>query len=308
VSAATDPRPELRFGPYTVTIGNAGKLLFPHDGITKLDLVEHYRVVAPRMLPHAGGRPLSLQRFPDGIGAGGFFQKQASPHFPDWIDTVEVTKAGGTVTHVVASRAADLVFLADQAVIAFHGGLAPATHVDRPDRLVFDLDPSVDDFPAIRDGARMLREVLDDIGLAPFLMATGSRGLHVVAPVSGSETFDEVRPLVEGVAGVLVARDPDRFTVEQRKAKRGDRVLVDWFRNAYGQTAVCPWSVRPKPGAPVAVPLPWDELDDPDLRADRYRIGDIPRLIDDRPDPWVGLARRARSTVKARKALERIIG
>jgi bifunctional non-homologous end joining protein LigD len=308
VTTTKDPRRELRFGRYTVTVGNAAKLLFPRDGVTKLDVVEHYRRVAPLMLPHAGGRPLSLQRFPDGIGAGGFFQKQASRHFPDWIDTVTVPKSGGTIAHVVVQRAADLVYLADQAVIAFHGALAPAAHVDRPDRLVFDLDPSVDDFEAIRDGARMLREVLDAVGLVPFLMATGSRGLHVVAPIPGTETFDEVRPLVEGVAQALVTRAPDRFTVEHRKAKRGTRVLVDWFRNAYAQTAVCPWSLRPRAGAPVAVPLPWDDLDDPDLRADRYHIGDIAALVEERPDPWAGMGRHARSTARARRALERTVG
>jgi bifunctional non-homologous end joining protein LigD len=303
--AASDGRVELRFGRYTVSVGNAGKVLFPGDRITKLDLIEHYRRVAPVMVPQVGGRPVTLQRFPDGIGAGGFFQKQASAHFPDWIERVTVPKARGKVDHVVIQRAADLVYLADQGAITVHAALAPADRVDRPDRMVFDLDPSLDDFDLVRDGARLLRELLDDFGLVPFLMTTGSRGLHVVTPIAGTETFDEVAPLAEGIARALVARKPDHYTVEPHKAQRRDRVYVDWHRNHYAQTAVAPWSVRPKPGAPVAVPIGWDELDDPGLTSRRYTIHDVARLVESRADPWSGMSRRARSTDKARRRLGR---
>ncbi|HEY8527681.1 MAG TPA: non-homologous end-joining DNA ligase [Acidimicrobiales bacterium] len=296
---------ELRFGRYTVSVGNPDKVLFPGDGLTKLDLVEHYRRVAPAMVQHAGGRPVTIQRFPDGIGAGGFFQKHASNHFPDWIERVTVPKAGGTVEHVVIQRAADLVYLADQGAIAVHVALAPAAHVDRPDRMVFDLDPSGDDeFEAVRDGARLLRELLDDLGLVPYLMTTGSRGLHVVTPIAGTEPFDEIAPLAEAVARAVAEREPDRYTVEARKAQRRGRVYIDWMRNQYSQTAVAPWSLRPKPGAPVAVPLDWGELEDPELTSRRYRIGDVPALLE-RPDPWSGMARRARSTDRARRRLGR---
>ena len=306
--AASEGRVELRFGRYTVTVGNAGKVLFPSDGITKLDVIEHYRRVAPLMVSHAGGRPVTLQRFPDGIGAGGFFQKQASGHFPEWIERVTVSKAGGKVDHVVIQRAADLVFLADQGTITVHAALAPADHVDRPDRMVFDLDPSIDDFETVREGARLLRELLDDLGLVPFLMTTGSRGLHVVTPIAGTETFDEVAPLAEGIARAVVARKPDHYTVEPHKAQRRDRVYVDWHRNHNAQTAVAPWSVRPKPGAPVAVPIDWDELDDPALTSRRYAIGDVAGVIEARPDPWAGMSRRARALDRARRRLARSLG
>jgi bifunctional non-homologous end joining protein LigD len=306
--AASDGRVELRFGRYTVTVGNAAKVLFPGDGITKLDLIEHYRRVAPVMVSHVGGRPVTLQRFPDGIGAGGFFQKQASGHFPEWIERVTVSKAGGKVDHVVIQRAADLVYLADQGTITIHAALSPATHVDRPDRMVFDLDPSIDDFETVREGARILRELLDDLGLVPFLMTTGSRGLHVVTPIAGTETFDEVAPLAEGIARAVAARKPDHYTVEPHKAQRGNRVYVDWHRNHYAQTAVAPWSVRPKPGAPVAVPIDWDELDDPALTGRRYTIGDVAGLVEGRPDPWVGMSRRARALDRVRRRLDRTLG
>jgi bifunctional non-homologous end joining protein LigD len=306
--AGSAGRVELRFGRYTVTVGNAAKVLFPGDGITKLDVIEHYRRVAPLMVSHAGGRPVTLQRFPDGIGAGGFFQKQASGHFPEWIERVTVSKAGGKVDHVVIQRAADLVFLADQGTITVHAALAPADHVDRPDRMVFDLDPSIDDFETVREGARLLRELLDDLGLVPFLMTTGSRGLHVVTPIAGTETFDEVAPLAEGIARAVVARKPDHYTVEPHKAQRRDRVYVDWHRNHYAQTAVAPWSVRPKPGAPVAVPIDWDELDDPALTSRRYAIGDVAGVIEARPDPWAGMSRRARALDRARRRLARSLG
>jgi bifunctional non-homologous end joining protein LigD len=306
--AASEDRVELRFGRYTVTVGNPGKVLFPGDGITKLDVIEHYRRVAPLMVSHAGGRPVTLQRFPDGIGAGGFFQKQASGHFPEWIERVTVSKSGGKVDHVVIQRAADLVYLADQGTITVHAALAPAAQVDRPDRMVFDLDPSIDDFETVREGARILRELLDELGLVPFLMTTGSRGLHVVTPIAGTETFDEVAPLAEGVARAVVARKPDHYTVEPHKAQRRDRVYVDWHRNHYAQTAVAPWSLRPKPGAPVAVPIDWDELDDAALTSRRYTIGDVAGLVEARPDPWVGMSRRGRALDKARRRLERMLG
>jgi bifunctional non-homologous end joining protein LigD len=306
--AASGGRVELRFGRYTVTVGNAAKVLFPGDGITKLDLIEHYRRVAALMVPHAGGRPVTLQRFPDGIGAGGFFQKQASGHFPEWIERVSVSKAGGKVDHVVIQRAADLVYLADQGTITIHAALAPVAHVDRPDRLVFDLDPSIDDFETVREGARILRELLDDLGLVPFLMTTGSRGLHVVTPIAGTETFDEVAPLAEGIARAVVARKPDHYTVEPHKSQRRNRVYVDWHRNHYAQTAVAPWSVRPKPGAPVAVPIEWDELDDPELTSHRYTIRDVAGLVEARPDPWVGMSRRARALDRVRRRLDKSLG
>jgi bifunctional non-homologous end joining protein LigD len=306
--AASEGRVELRFGRYTVAVSNPAKVLFPGDGITKRDLIEHYRRVAPLMVSHAGGRPVTLQRFPDGIGAGGFFQKQASGHFPEWIERVTVSKAGGKVDHVVIQRAADLVYLADQGTITIHAALAPTTHVDRPDRMVFDLDPSVDDFETVREGARILRELLDDLGLVPFLMTTGSRGLHVVTPIAGTETFDEVAPLAEGIARAVVARKPDHYTVEPHKAQRRNRVYVDWHRNHYAQTAVAPWSVRPKPGAPVAVPIDWDELDDPALTSRRYTIGDVAGLVDARPDPWNGMSRRARALARARRRLDQTLG
>jgi bifunctional non-homologous end joining protein LigD len=306
--AGSEGRVELRFGRYTVTVGNAGKVLFPGDGLTKLDVVEHYRRVAPVMVSQVGGRPVTLQRFPDGIGAGGFFQKQASSHFPEWIERVTVSKSGGKVDHVVIQRAADLVYLADQGTITVHAALAPATQVDRPDRMVFDLDPSVDDFETVREGARILRELLDDLGLVPFLMTTGSRGLHVVTPIAGTETFDEVAPLAEGIARAVVARKPDYYTVEPHKSQRRGRVYVDWHRNHYAQTAVAPWSLRPRPGAPVAVPIDWDELDDPALTSRRYTIGDIAGLVEDRPDPWAGMSRRGRALDRARRRLERTLG
>ncbi|MGH9246669.1 MAG: non-homologous end-joining DNA ligase [Acidimicrobiales bacterium] len=285
---------KLTFGRYHVDVTSPDKLYFPDDGITKGEVVAYYELIAGIMLPHVAGRPVSMQRFPSGIGRPGFFHKDAPEHFPDWIERVRVPKEDGTVDHAVIRKAADLVYLAGYGTITPHVWLATVDDLDRPDRMIFDLDPSVDDFDTIKDGARMLRDLLNDLGLVPYLMTTGSRGLHIVVPVRRTEHFDNVRDFARSVAERLVSHNPDRFTTEVRKAKRGDRVFVDYLRNAYAQTAVPPYAVRPRPRAPIAVPVTWDSLDDPELISSRYTIRDAEAILA-RDDPWAGIARRARS-------------
>lgn len=250
----------LRFGPYTVEISRPDKILFPDCGVTKADLVAHYRTVSRFMLPHLRDRPLTLQRFPDGIAEEGFYQKAISDYFPDWIDRVTVSKQGGEVTHVIASNEATLVYLANQGVITPHVWLSRRDRLDHPDRLIFDLDPSGDDVGLVRDAALAFRALLDELGLPAWPMATGGRGLHVLVPLDRGADFDTVRGFARRAAGVLASRYPDRLTIETSKAKRGGRVFLDYLRNGYAQTAVAPYSVRPRPGAPVAVPLAWGEL------------------------------------------------
>lgn len=298
----------LRAGHRTVEIKRPGKVLFPGGGgakeYTKGDLADYYRSVAPYLLPHLRGRPLMLERYPDGLDGQRFMQKNTPEHYPEWITRAEVAKEGGTVTHVVCDDTATLLYLADQACLTLHRWLSRtdrAGGLDHPDRLVFDLDPPGDDFGAVREAAGRLRGLLDELGLPAAPMTTGSRGLHLVVPLDGRQDFDGVREFAHEVAELAAARHPDRLTTAARKQERGDRLYLDVQRNGYAQTAVAPFSVRARPGAPVAVPLTWEQLDDPGLDARRWTLADA--VDQARTDPWAGLPARGRSLGPARRRL-----
>jgi bifunctional non-homologous end joining protein LigD len=298
----------LRFGPYRFEVSSLDKVLFPSAGVTKGDLIEHYRAVSDRILRHLHDRPLSMQRFPDGIDTDGFYQKEAPDYFPDWIERVTVKKEGGTVEHVVCQNEATLAYLANQACITPHVWLSRIDALARPDRMIFDLDPPDGGFDLARFAAGRVREVLRDLGLACFLMATGGKGLHVVVPLDRSADFDAVRGFARDVADLLASRHEDRLTTEPRKNKRRGRLFLDYLRNAWAQTGVPPYAVRPRAGAPVAVPLDWDELPERDLRSDRWNTRNVRERLRRREDPWEGLGRRARSLSAPRAELDRILG
>jgi bifunctional non-homologous end joining protein LigD len=241
-----------------------------------------------------------LERHPDGIGDHGFMQKDVPDHFPDWVHRVELPKEGGTVTYVLCDDTATLLYLADQACITPHRFLSRADRPDNPDRLVFDLDPTGDDFVSVRRSALLLRELLEELGLQSVAMTTGSRGLHVLVSLDRGAPFDETRAFARDVAEVLAARHPHELTTEARKQARRGRLYLDVQRNAYAQTVVAPYAVRALPGAPVAAPVDWADVDDPDLTARRWSIADVDQLLKD--DPW-HRAPRARSLKAARRRL-----
>ena len=276
-----------------IAIGHADKALFPDDGITKLDLAGYYARIATVAIPHYRDRALSMHRFPDGIGEDGFFQKQIGDHFPEWIERITLPKADGEVTYVVADRAATLVYLADQACITPHLALSRNDRPHHPDRMIFDLDPSDDDFGKVRQAARAVKGLLDELDLASFVQTTGSRGLHVVVPLDRGEDFDAVREFAHRCCRRLAGEQPDLLTVEQRKSKRGDRVFLDDLRNAYGQTSVGPYGVRARPGAPVATPLHWEEVWRESLHPRKYHLGNLFRRLGQVQDPWADIARHA---------------
>lgn len=290
-----------------VEISRPEKILFPDAGLTKSDLVEYYRKVADRMLPHLRHRPLTLQRFPDGIDEEGFYQKEIGDHFPDWIERLEVEKKeGGTVTQVVCGDAATLVYLADQAAVTLHTWLSREDRLQRPDRIVFDLDPPESGkggFDLVRAGARAYRELLEELGLAPFVMTTGSRGLHVTVPIERRQDFDEVRELARDASELLARRDPERFTTARSKEERGGRLFLDYLRNAYGQTGVAPYAVRARPEAPVATPLDWNELYDGELGPRSYTVDNLFRRLGQKEDPWRDIESDARALGDAREQL-----
>jgi bifunctional non-homologous end joining protein LigD len=279
-----------------VEVTHPDRVLFPDDKITKRDLVDYYTEVAATMLPHLKGRALSVQRFPRGVGEHGFVQQDFADTLPEWMHGVEVAKEGGTVVHPLADRPEALRWLANQNCITLHVWQSRQDRLHNPDRLVFDLDPPSDsDFAVVRATARATAGVLDDLGLACYVQTTGSRGLHVVAPLRADADFDTARQFARGVADVVAADDTAHRTVEARKDKRDGRVYLDIMRNAYAQTAVAPYAVRARAGAPVATPIEWDELDTRGLRADRFTIRDLPKRLAGQHDPWADISRHARS-------------
>jgi bifunctional non-homologous end joining protein LigD len=292
----------IRAGRRTVPISRPDKPLFP--GITKGDLSRYYEQVAPAMLPHLARRPLNLERYPDGIDGHRIIQQRASAHFPRWIGRARVPKKGGTVEHVVARDAATLVYLASQACITLHPWLSRSDRLDRPDRLIFDLDPSHEDLAEVARAARIIGSLLRELELEPWVMTSGSRGFHVVVPLQRRTGFDAVRDFARGVAALAASRDPALFTVQQRKAKRGGRILIDVLRNAYAHTAVAPYAVRARPRAPVATPLRWEELSDPAIAPDRFTIDDVRSRLERDGDPWAGIAGRAQSLGASRRLLD----
>lgn len=296
----------LRLDGRVIELSHQDKTYFPQAGFSKGDLIAYYRRMAPTMLPHMRQRPLSLQRFPDGIQADGFYQKEAPDTFPDWIERVmiPVEAEGEKQPQVMGNDAASLIYLVNLGCITPHAWLSRSRNVRQPDRLIFDLDPpSADDFDSVRAAAQALRTVLEEAGLVPFVMTTGSRGLHVRAPLDGRTDFDTVRAFARQAAEGVAQQEPDRFTTETRKAQRNGRLFLDYLRNAYAQTAVVPYAVRPLPGAPVAAPLDWRELDRADLQAQRYTVRNIFRRLGQKADPWRDMDQYGRP-LPARQALK----
>jgi bifunctional non-homologous end joining protein LigD len=292
-----------------VKISNPDKVLFPDDGITKADLASYYERVVEWMLPHVRARPVSMQRFPNGIAGKGFFHKDVPDYFPDWVDRVRVPKAGGTVTHVLIDNRDTLLYLTNQNTITPHVWLSRADRLHQPDRLVFDLDPAPgSDFASVRRAARWTAELLDELGLVPFAQVTGSKGIHIWTPLRRRAELEQVRELARDAAQVLADRHPRELTVEFRKAKRDGRILVDVARNGYAQTAVPPYAVRPRAGAPVATPIEREELSDSRLRPDKWTLRNVLRRLGTKGDPWVDMQSQARGIGRARQAVGSLLG
>ena len=297
------PPEHLQVDGRRVELSRPDKLLFPGDGLTKRDLADYWQRVAPTALPHLRDRALTLRRFPDGIEGEGFFQKHAPDWCPDWVARATVSTAHGDIEQVVAADAATLAWLAGQAALELHVALARTDDPAHPDRLVFDLDPSDDDFAKVRRAAGLLLERLDALALPAFVQTTGSRGLHVVVPLARDHGFEETRDFAETLCGLLVGAEPDLLTLAQRRRDRGGRVYLDCLRNAHGQTAIAPYSPRALPGAPVATPLDRDELERADLHPRRFGIANLFRRLAQRECPWRNMDRHAAGLGEARRRL-----
>ena len=262
------------------------KVLFPEDGITKADLASYYEIIAPSMLPHVRGRPATMERYHRGIAAPGFFQKDVSKGFPEWLERAEVPKKGGTVHHPLVNDARSLLWTVNQNCITLHLWTSRTPKIHQPDICVFDLDPSEEQPDRLRNAALAVRDLLRELGLASWVKTSGAKGFHIVVPLDGEASFGEVWTFANAVGKLLVTRDPTHLTQEFSKADRGSRILVDTGRNGYSATFAAPYAVRAKPGAPVSAPCTWEEIEHDHIGPRTFTLRTMPDRIAKVGDLW----------------------
>ncbi|HEX2977982.1 MAG TPA: non-homologous end-joining DNA ligase [Candidatus Babeliales bacterium] len=276
----------IKAGRYVVEISHPEKILFAPTKITKGDLINYYFDIADYMIPYMKDHPLTMVRYPNGIKHDGFYQKDSPEYFPQWIKRVSVKKQEGGVTHyVVCNNQATLIYLANQNCITPHLWLSKYDKLENPDRMIFDIDPSIKDFQVVKEAAWIVKKELDRLGLKSFVMTTGAHGLHVTVPLNRRATFDEVKEFARAIAEKIAEDNPKTITTELNIKKRGRRTFIDYLRNGFGATAVAPYAVRPIAGAPVATPLSWQELDKI-KSAQQFTIKNIFKRLDSIKDPW----------------------
>ena len=279
------------------------KVLFPDDGITKGDLAVYYEAMSPVILPHLRGRPITMERYPSGIGQKGFWQKDVSKGFPDWLERVEVPKNSGIVHHPVVTDTRTLLWITNQNTITQHIWASRIPDLNCPDLCVFDLDPSTDDPPAVRAAAIGLRDLLQELTLPSWIKTTGSKGFHIVVPLDGTTPTGQVARFANAVGRVFVSRASDRLTLEFSKADRSGRIYVDTGRNGYSATFAAPYTVRARRGAPVSAPCTWAEIERGDVNAQTFTLQNMPERVATIGDVWADLRRRGRSL---KRAMERL--
>jgi len=282
------------------------KVLFPDDGITKGDLAAYYEAIAPVMLPHIRNRPVTMERFPAGIGRKGFFQKDVSKGFPEWLQRVEVPKKDGVVHHPIVTDTRSLLWLANQNNITPHVWTSRAPDVYHPDICVFDLDPSQDQPDVLRGAALALRGLLDELGLPSWVKTSGSKGFHIVVPLDCSLGFGDVERFAHTVAAVLVQRHRSTLTQEFHKVDRRGRILVDTGRNGYSATFAAAYAVRAKPHAPVSAPCTWEEIERGKVGPATFTLKNMAARVARAGDLWADMRRRKRSLARAIPKLGRL--
>jgi bifunctional non-homologous end joining protein LigD len=282
------------------------KVLFPDDGITKGELAAYYETLSSVILPHLSGRPITMERYPAGIGQKGFWQKDVSKGFPDWLQRVAVPKKDGTVHHPVVTDARSLLWITNQNTITQHIWASRLPDLKRPDLCVFDLDPSTDDPPAVRAAAIALRDLLEELTLPSWVKTTGSKGFHIVVPLDGKTSIGQVVRFANAVGHVFVSRAPDRLTLEFSKADRSGRIYVDTGRNGYSATFAAPYTVRARRGAPVSAPCTWEEIERDEVDPRTFTLRNMPERVAKVGDVWADMRRRGRSLKRATEKLARL--
>jgi bifunctional non-homologous end joining protein LigD len=271
-------------------ITHPDKLMFPDDGITKGELAAYYEMIAPYMLPHLRGRPITMERYHRGIGAPGFIQKDVSKGAPAWLETVEVPKKGGTVRHPVVQDVRSLLWLANQNTVTPHVWISRVPDLSHPDLCVFDLDPPSDQPAEVRAAALQLRDLLGEFGLRSWVKTSGSKGFHVAVPIDGRAEFGQVAHFAHQIGRILVSRNPSRLTQEFSKADRGDRIFVDTGRNGYSATFAATYAVRAKPGAPVSAPCAWAEVESGAAAPQTYTLRTMAARVAAVGDLWADMS------------------
>lgn len=292
--------------PDAVVITHPDKILFPADRITKGELAAYYEALAPVILPHLRGRPVTMERYPSGIGAKGFWQKNVARGFPSWLERVEVPKKDGVVHHPVITDARSLLWAANQNTITLHVWTSRLPDLYHPDICVFDLDPSDDDREALRAAAVGLRDLLDTLSLPSWVKTTGSKGFHIVVPLDGSADMGEVAHFADQVGELFVTMAPDALTREFSKVDRRGRIYIDTRRNGYSATFAAPYTVRARPGAPVSAPCTWEEIERGTVDPGTFTLRNMPERMASVGDLWADMKRRGRSLNRALEKLRRL--
>ncbi len=282
------------------------KLLFPEDGITKGEVAAYYEAIAPVMLPHLRGRPVTMERYPAGIGREGFWQKDVSKGFPDWLERVTVPKKGGVVRHPVVTDLQTLLWTVNQNTITHHVWASRVPSLNNPDVCVFDLDPSTGDVAAVGAAALGLRDLLDKLTLPSWVKTTGSKGFHIVVPLDGSAAFDEVVRFADAVGKLFVSLAPDALTQEFNKVDRGGRIYVDTGRNGYHATFAAAYTVRARRGAPVSAPCTWEEIERGEVAPAMFTVRNVLERVQKMGDLWGDMRRRRRALKRPAELLAKM--
>jgi bifunctional non-homologous end joining protein LigD len=283
------------------------KVLFPDDGITKGELAAYYDAMAPLILPHLRGRPVTMERYPAGIGKKGFWQKDVSRGFPDWLERVEVSKKDGVVHHPIVNDRRSLLWITNQNTITQHVWTSRTPDLSHPDICVFDLDPSQDDSAAVRAAAVGLRGLLEELTLPSWIKTSGSKGFHIVIRLDGQAPIGQVARFANSVGTLFVRRAPDRLTQEFSKADRRGRIYVDTGRNGYGATFAAAYTVRAKRGAPVSAPCTWEEVERGEVNPGTFTLRNMSDRVARVGDLWADMRRRGRSLKRPSEKLRRLL-
>jgi bifunctional non-homologous end joining protein LigD len=275
------------------------KVLFPEDGITKGELAGYYEAMAPVILTHLRGRPITMERYPGGIGTKGFWQKDVSKGFPAWLERVEVPKKDGVVHHPVVTGTDALLWITNQNTITQHIWASRLPDLNSPDLCVFDLDPSGDDVADVRAAALGLRDLLATLGLPSWVKTTGSKGFHIVVPLDGTTTMGASARFANAVGALFVSLAPDRLTQEFNKVDRRGRIYMDTGRNGYSATFAAPYTVRARRGAPVSAPCTWEELERGTVSPGSFTLRTMPERMAAVGDLWGDLYARGQSLEQA---------
>lgn len=280
---ASPERTSVSIAGRELTLTHLDKVMWPDCGYTKGDLISYYVRISPYLLPYLAGRPLTVTRYPDGISGPSFYQKNCPPGAPPWVRTYPVRSNRRVIAYILAEDVATLAWLANLGAIEMHPWLSRVERPNFPDVAVFDLDPAEGaTFADVVEVAHLVRAALDWLGLQGYPKVSGATGVHIYVPIEPEYPYRVVSRFVGAVGALIVKADPAKATNERRVFRRTGRVYIDHLQNLPGKTIAAPFSLRPRPGAPVSVPVAWDDL--AQIRPDRFHLGNIWEWLQARGD------------------------